>query len=255
MTDIFDFHTHLGAHDLIDHWNAGALVQLLDRYSISQAVVMPWDDAPAQNPHANDEIGEATRRFPDRLIGFARIHPKDGSNARDEFRRAIEDLGLRGLKLHPLTTGSRLDDPLSLTLVELATEYGVPVYYHSGDDPTTQPTMFEMVVRAVPDATIILGHGGAFFFWRDAAELAARYENVYLSTPGSMGPEHLRQCIEIAGAAKLLFGSDTPAMHVAVELAKIDAVDLSNEQRRLILAENARRMLSRSHTEEDGGQR
>lgn len=243
MAGMVDFHTHLGSGRLGRDWNASALVRLLDRYDIERAVVMPWDDAPSQNPSANDEVAEAMSLFPDRLIGFARIHPKDGDRALVEFRRAVEGLYLHGLKLHPLTTGTRLDDPVSLELVRMAADYGMPVYYHSGDDPSTQPTMFEIVTRAIPHATLILGHGGGFLFWRDAAELAARFDRVYLSTPGSMSPMTLQKSIAIADVTKILFGSDTPAMHMAVELAKVHALSLREEERRLILSENARVVL------------
>jgi uncharacterized protein len=241
MPDIFDIHTHLGGHGL--DWNVDGLVELLDDYDVRRAVVMPWDDAPGQNPAANDEIAEAVRRFPDRLVGFARIHPKDRAAATKELRRAVEELGLRGLKLHPLTTGTRLDDPVTLTLVEAAAGYGVPVYFHSGDDPTTQPLMFEVLVREVPDATIVLGHAGAYLFWRDAAQLAARCSGVYLSTPGTMGPHQLAQSVRIVGAGKILFGSDTPAMHIAAELAKVEAAGLTAEERADILNGNACRLL------------
>ena len=244
MATIIDFHTHLGSRSLPGaNWNVDELVRMLDRYDVDRAVVMPWDDAPGQNPTANDEVAQAAYRFPDRIIGFARIHPKDGERARVEFRRGIEELGLRGLKLHPLTTGARLDEPVGLDLVHMASSYGVPVYYHSGDDPSTQPTMFELVLHEIPDATLILGHGGGFFFWRDAAELAARYSNIYLSTPGSLSPMYLQKSIAIAGVGKILFGSDTPGMHLAVELAKIAALDLSEVDRRRILGENARSLL------------
>jgi len=53
----------------------------------------------------------------------------------------------------------------------------------------------------------------------------------------------LQAAIGIAGAHKILFGSDAPAMHPAVELAKIDALTLSDDERRMILYENAHRAL------------
>jgi predicted TIM-barrel fold metal-dependent hydrolase len=240
---IFDFHTHLGTGKLPAEWNADALVRLLDKYMVEQAVVMPWDDAPGQNPSANDEVADAMRRYPDRLVAFARIHPKDGKGALAEMTRAVEQLGLRGLKLHPLSTATRLDDPVSLELVRMAAAHGLPVYYHSGDDPSTQPVMFNLVINAVPEATIVLGHAGGYFFWRDAAELAARHPNVYLSTTGSTSPSSLAQLVKICGTKKILFGSDSPAMHTLVELAKVNALSLTDAESNEILFENAHTVL------------
>jgi predicted TIM-barrel fold metal-dependent hydrolase len=242
---IFDIHTHLGTSPSLGFdMTADQLLDLMDRHGIEQAVSMPLDDAPGQSPEANDYVARAVAQYPDRLVGFARIHPKDGKRAHDEFRRCMEVFGMKGLKLHPLTTGIRVFQPIALELVQLATQYRVPVYYHSGDDPSTQPTMFELVVREVPEATIILGHGGGAFFWRDAAELARRYENVYLSTPGSVRIANMREAIEIAGATKILWGSDAPAMHPAIELAKLEAIDLPADKRSLIMYENSRRLLA-----------
>ena len=244
MAPIFDIHTHLGISPSLGFgMEADDLLRMMDTYGIEQAVSMPLDDAPGQNPTANDVVAAAMRQHPDRIIGFARIHPKEGLRARDELRRCVEELGLKGLKLHPLTTGVRVYQNDALALVRQATMYGLPIYYHSGDDPSTQPTMFEFVVHEAPDATIFLGHAGGFLFWRDAAEMALRYDNVYLSTPGSASPAALQAAIGIAGAHKIIFGSDAPAMHPAVELAKIEAMTLSDDERRMILYENAHRAL------------
>jgi predicted TIM-barrel fold metal-dependent hydrolase len=66
---------------------------------------------------------------------------------------------------------------------------------------------------------------------------------VYLSTPGSTSPSSLTQIVKIAGAHKLLFGSDSPAMHTLVEMAKVQALPLTDTERKQILFDNAHTVL------------
>jgi len=50
---------------------------------------------------------------PERLIGFASVVPNPADIAIKELRRAVQDLGLRGLKLHPPMQGFRIRHPPS----------------------------------------------------------------------------------------------------------------------------------------------
>ncbi|HEY8923155.1 MAG TPA: amidohydrolase family protein, partial [Polyangia bacterium] len=53
----------------------------------------------------------------------------------------------------------------------------------------------------------------------------------------------LEQAVARAGAGKILFGSDGPWLHPAVELAKIHALELAPEDTRQILAGNLLRLI------------
>ena len=52
-------------------------------------------------PIPNDSIAQAMRDFPDAFIGFGAVDPHMGTAAVREVRR-IAELGLRGLKFHPI---------------------------------------------------------------------------------------------------------------------------------------------------------
>src|SRR3989304_6655371 len=49
----------------------------------------------------NDWTASVVQKYPGRFIGFAMVDPKDGQKAVDEVTRGVQDLGLRGLKVHP----------------------------------------------------------------------------------------------------------------------------------------------------------
>ncbi|HHC19235.1 MAG TPA: hypothetical protein ENK81_02385, partial [Euryarchaeota archaeon] len=53
----------------------------------------------------NDYVHKVVSYEPKRLVGFASVVPNPSDIAIKELRRAIEDLGLKGLKLHPSIQG------------------------------------------------------------------------------------------------------------------------------------------------------
>ena len=55
-------------------------------------------EAPARE--VNDNTAALVRAYPDKLIGFLSVHPRDPAMD-DELDRATGDLGLRGIKLGP----------------------------------------------------------------------------------------------------------------------------------------------------------
>ena len=58
----------------------------------------------------NELMAEIQRISPERLIGFATVDPMSPKQAVEELYHAINNLGLRGLKLHPQLQCFRPDD-------------------------------------------------------------------------------------------------------------------------------------------------
>ncbi len=113
---------------------------------VDRTIVFPYSDdyAHAGAPEdpsfmiSNDRIAGWTTRAPNsaRLIGFARVDPNDAKRgpadlAVRELDRAITRLGLRGLKLHPLSQLfiDELTDAPTKSVLSHADELGVPVIF------------------------------------------------------------------------------------------------------------------------------
>ena len=60
----------------------------------------------------NDRIVEITKRWPEKLIPFGSVNPLF-ADALDEFKRAVEVLGVKGFKLSPIYHGFHPMDPAS----------------------------------------------------------------------------------------------------------------------------------------------
>ncbi len=58
-----------------------------------------------------------------------------------------------------------------------------------------------------PEATIVIGHMGAYFHGQDALAVAERCENVVLETSACPYPELIREAVRRVGAERVIFGS------------------------------------------------
>ena len=112
---------------------------------VDKTVVFPYTDdyAKSKNPKeptfkvSNDKIAGWTTRAPHstRLIGFARVDPTDESREKGlavkELERSVQELGLRGLKLHPLAQlfVDSIEGVMTKDIVKRAGELGIPVIF------------------------------------------------------------------------------------------------------------------------------
>ena len=112
---------------------------------VDRTVVFPYTDdyAKSENPKdptfkvSNDKIAGWTTRAPHstRLIGFARVDPMDEHREKGlavkELERSVQELGLRGLKLHPIAQlfVDSIEGIMTKDIVKRAGELGVPVIF------------------------------------------------------------------------------------------------------------------------------
>lgn len=78
----------------------------------------------------NERIAEATRRHPDRFSGLAAVALQDVDFSVRELRRAVTELGLRGVIVNSHSQGDYLDHPRFEEFWATAAELDVPVYLH-----------------------------------------------------------------------------------------------------------------------------
>ena len=106
---------------------------------IDQGVCFPFQDVfRDKRPEAlyrasNINVSRFTTRFPFsmKLIGYGRCDPMEGQKAVNEVKYMREELGLRGLKLHPRSEGW-IDDISSQKVIEVlieAAKYSMPVIF------------------------------------------------------------------------------------------------------------------------------
>ena len=132
---IVDSHTHVDEAPAYGWFDPPeVMIRLLDEAEIDRAVVMTYRDAPGPEERVIEYIAEAVQRYPDRLIGYARMNPRYGDAAIALFDRAIREYGMRGLKLHPVSYVMHPASEPTLALIRHAASLGVPTLFHCGDD-------------------------------------------------------------------------------------------------------------------------
>ena len=216
---IVDCHCHAGRGDgFRGPWDTEARIDLhLKRAhaaGIDRTVVFPIfnDDYAA----ANRRLYHIVRAYPRELIGFAAVNPaRDAARVETMVRRAVEDYGFRGLKIHGL------DSLPTREVCEAARRYRLPLLV----DVVRRVAAVEMLAGQYPDLNFIIPHLGGFADdWMThlaVIDQLCRYPNVYADTSGVRYWEALVRAVKRAGPGKLLFGSDGPLLHPALELYNI----------------------------------
>lgn len=87
----------------------------------------------------NDDLAAIEKKYPGRFVGLAQAPILEGKPALDELRRAIGDLGLRGVTITSQVAGLPLDSPKLFAFYETVCALDVPVFVH----PALVPTGYE----------------------------------------------------------------------------------------------------------------
>jgi uncharacterized protein len=253
---VIDSHAHVDEYEAFGWFDPPeVLIQLLDEAAIESAVVMTYADAPVLKPDALRYLSDACRKYPDRLIPYARINPH-AQNAATLLEEAIVDLKMKGLKVHQESVTAAAHHDSVVRLVKKAAEFDAPALFHSGDEPLSLPQQFARLAEEAPEATIILAHMGGYHHTDDAIRVCERYDNLQVDTSACPYPHKIREAIERLGAHRVLFGSDGPGCNPRLELQKVARVGLSEGERRLVLHDNIASILERvRHRAPGGGQR
>ena len=242
---IVDSHAHVDevpALGWIDP--AASLIELMDHAGVDRAVVMTYTEAPAVNPNALEYLADQIGRYPERLIGYVRVHPWY-PEALDLVERALREFNMKGVKLHPVGNLSHPAAEVSLRVIRRAAEHHAPVLFHCGDEALTTPLQIASAAEAVPQASIILGHKGGYFHVDEAIEVAARVPNVFLETSAMPYPAQIRRAVQTIGAERVLFASDGPGCLPRLEVHKVKLAGLGSSEEQRVFSDNILEILDR----------
>jgi predicted TIM-barrel fold metal-dependent hydrolase len=223
------------------------------------AVVLGWDaeTATGRPPLPNELVADAVRRHPDVFTGFGSVDPYR-PDALSRIR-AVRDLGLKGLKIHPTLQAFDPGAPEFLEYFAEAARLDLPILSHAGTsgvgagEPGGQglrldvasPMKLDPVAARFPTLRILLAHVG--WPWHlEAIAMALHKTNVFIDISGwkykYLPPEVLRE-MRTRLSRQFCFGTDYPMFEPEEQLKSFLALDLPPEVTPLILRENAVRYL------------
>ena len=165
----------------------------------------------------------------------------------------LQATGVRGVQAVPFRQSFYPDDPRCDRLYQAVADRGMVLLLHAGKVPEDLPEFFGTPDRFArmaerhPDLVVVLAHLGGWEMWSGVREyLIPAAENVYFDTayisPSLTSAEACDLIVEI-GADRVLFGTDYPWTDQAEEICFVEGMDLSGREKRMILSENAERLL------------
>src|SRR3990170_5605604 len=236
---------------------ADGLLESMEKAGIDVSVVLgfAWQDHDLCRRH-NDYLLEAAQASGGRLVPFCIVQPKAGEDARDEMQR-VAARGARGLgELRPLSQGYDLVDSDEADLLAWASSaWDLPLLFHASE-PVGHPypgkrglelTSLYHFVRSSPGTVVVAAHwGGGLPFYSLMPEVTDALASTYFDTAATSllyDTRVFRLVSDAVGPQRILFGSDFPLLDQSRCLEAVRKAPLSEEERRLILGENARRLL------------
>ena len=250
--------------ELADTW-----VRELDRHGVGRASII------ASVPADEHSVVAAVKRHPERFYGYFMLNPNT-CDAAECVHRAFGD-GLRGVCLFPAMHRYSIHDDRLKPIFEMASQHsGRVVFVHCGvltvglrkklglaspfDMRFSNPIDLHAIALQFPKAKFVVPHFGAGYL-RETLMLADLCANVYLDTSSSNSwtkyqPETIdlagvfRKALEVTGAARLLFGTDSSFFPrgwnrevFEAQAAALKEVGIGEEEAKMILGGNLRRLL------------
>jgi predicted TIM-barrel fold metal-dependent hydrolase len=237
---ICDAHVHLGKSGPWQPYGdptiyVADLIRLFDKNNVERAIVFPNPNVGDRYPEMNDYIAKSVGKYPKRLVGFGRVDPRR-DDAIEELARIKNDLGLTGLKLHPMVECFRPDHPFFNRFFQEANRLGLPILFHTGDG-FSSPGLITKIAKKHPKLPIILGH-----LKEGALSSMKERQNIYVETSGTL-PELVELAVKI-DENRVLFGSDAPYYHYTPQIAIVEASRLTERIKRKVLFENFQRLFT-----------
>lgn len=232
--------------------SAEEVVARMDRYGIDKSVLIvhAWSDTSIEElRHEHDIVAEDIQRHPDHFVGVCTADARQGQLAVDEVKRAVEELGYRGLKLLPSFHNYIVDSAVVDPLMAVAVQYSLPVLYCSQwHFYGAEPWRWARLARRYPELTFVMCHMGIDPFVTESLvvpHMVADVPNVILETSATTTDPYgvFTAPVEILGADRIMWGSDGgPFLHPEVELLKLDLAGLDHKAKGMVLGGTAARV-------------
>ena len=235
--------------------DAEDLLRNMDEQEIDISVVQnfQWTD-PEVCHLTNQYIAETIKQYPDRLIGFGMVCLDDPAGALAEIEYCAAK-GMQGIgeirPPLPVLNHLELIEPVIQAMIAngmiLCTHSSEPLgHLYPGKGDLTPAVLYALISR-FPELKIDCAHwGGGLPLYMLMPEVKKNTPRVYFDSAASpylYQPAIYSQTAALAGAERILFGSDYPLLKPRRLIKEIDSLNLDPGLRERILNLNARSLL------------
>jgi len=231
---------------------------------------------------ANDKFAELVNKHPERFAGFATLPLQVPDLALEELRRAVDDLGLKGLTLYSNVNGKPLDAKEFWPIYSECAKREIPIFIHPTYPANTtnmsdyclipvvgflfDTTLATLrliqagVLERFPNLKVILAHLGSTIPYligridyesgrlpgcndRISEMPSAYFRRIYIDTVSLHTPA-LLSALDFPGIERIVYGSDYPFWDQRRVISSIESLDIPQKSKEKIFSQNARTLLN-----------
>ena len=189
-------------------------------------------------------------QWPDLLLGMIQLNPHQVRASLDALDRWVKDGPMLGVYFSgagpaALTCTHRNFEPLIERIIKLQGVIMQHTWFKTGGKQgpgeSTPAELAELAAR-FPEQKFLCAHAGGE--WEQGIRAVRNSPNVLVETSGfDATAGFIELAVRELGAERIVFGSHLPSRSLGTELGKIFGAVISEEDRRLILGENYRKLL------------
>lgn len=247
---VIDMHTHMGIEYCLyypEH-DMDNMVRFMDESGVNIIVCSPCEDI-FSGCSKREQITRAMKKYPGRIKGYFGVNPSLGINV-DFIQKSFKDNpGYIGFKFLPDYHRTELTNDIFKPVFEYANEKRMLVLSHTwgvsmNGESCNSADKIVKILDKYKNITFIMGHSiqGQVDL---AIEIARNYKNAYLDTCDTGRLNGIvEKMVALAGAQKVVFGTDAPMQSYNFPLGGILGAQIKEKERKMILRDNAIRILS-----------
>ncbi len=233
------------------------LIASMDEAGVDASVIcgFSWRRSDLCRLH-NDYLLEAASRHPKRLIAFLSLCFSEPEWSMAELKRGVREggRGIGEVAFYDREMSPEDIHSMNPVLTELEQE-GIPFLLHTNETighaypgkGKTPLEMFHELAISHPNLPILLAHwGGGLLFYELMSEVAKALVNVYYDTAASpflYSKKIYSIACSIAGAEKIIFGSDFPLLSPKRYFREIEEAGVKKGDQGKILGGNLSKLL------------
>ncbi len=260
---IIDCHIHVNAYESLKNLSLkeriDALLDTMNSNNVEQAIIISSYVVNEQRPSTSEILAAIEKHENMHVVaGFSISNHHE--TIVEEYREYLKNGKIKGLKIYPGYEHYYPYDPKYQKVIDLCTEYDVPLMIHTGDTYTPKgkiryahPINVDDVAVDNPELKIIICHLGNPWFL-DCQEIIYKNKNVYADISGLVLGDFtefyekylvgkITDFLNYAGEPKyLLYGTDWPISSMKSYLQFVSKLDLNDQERELIMRKNSQRL-------------
>lgn len=270
-----DAHIHLIPDDVIKanseydgkfitNGSAKDYIDLMDKYNIDKAFIMPFNDPYMLSLEftieaVHNNLLKIAQKYHGKFYCFADVDiRRDISETLKEFERVFKSKCFIGIKLHPTNTGSPIDGFYYDEIFNYANKNNILLEIHSYPreslkDDVCSPTRIKRMLAKYPNVKVSIAHLGGFQYESLIDTNAyVNISSILYDLVNRYGVENTNHILRSFGVERLVFASDYPDNRILKPeeiyykyFQILEKMDFSNEEVEKICMSNAMKMIGK----------